>query len=423
MSFTRYRGGRLPPHPDDTHPRLWVDDFLSPMRASIPDTISWAGGITDWGMDLNDQLGDCGIAGADHWQMAWSQAASGSHASWGDALVQETYSAVGGYKPGDPSTDNGISLQDMLSYWRKTGIVLPGGKTDKILAYGALRPGSWLRPERVTAMWNFGPLYTGLNLPQSAEDAFPQPWTVVPGSPIAGGHCVLQVEELRATDEIGYVSWGQVVRASRAFLMQYAEEIWVAITQDFIERSGANPDGVDLQGMNEALGQLTGSSNPLGLKTATYMGGTMSETSEQGVSGPSNWLGGVPGPGEPQATDANPEQEQAPAEEPQAAEAETAAAEPEPSSAYAQAGPPEAVPVITATSNESPKLAPNAVSASAKAHHGLEAIKELAASGEQEALGEIKSIAARIQAELEKYLPAGMLQAAEAEGKALAQGK
>lgn len=273
MAFTRYKGGRLPAHPDETHPRLWVDDFIVPdlgmlsgpgFGAAIED-VDYGSAITSWPMDLNDSLGDCGIAGADHGQMAWNQYATGSHQSWGDEIIEQVYSAVGGYVPGDPSTDNGIVLQDMLDYWRKTGVMLADGTVDKIAFFGAMRPGSWNRARRVLGIRTFGGLYKGYNLPESAEQAFPGDWVLVPGSPAAGGHCTWQTAEYHTTDEGRDISWGQPVKVQKAFMMASLEEVWVIGSHDFVEVNGRNPSGIDLEGMNEALSALTGQTNAMKL--------------------------------------------------------------------------------------------------------------------------------------------------------------
>jgi len=250
-----------PPHPDDTHPRLWLDDFMP--KAEPPDgpVADWFSGIS-FPMDLNDQVGDCGIAAMDHYQMSMDAFGSGSCASWGDGTCQQLYETLGGYVPGDPSTDQGTNLQDNLTWWRHNPV-----KGTEILAFGAMRLGTWLRPERLHALHAFGPGYIGGLLPQSAEQQFPGDWTVVPGSPPAGGHAVTEAGEVLGTDDVRFTSWGAVVKASRAFFMQFVTEYWCIIDAQGIERNGANQYGWDITGMNEALTALTGQVNVLKLTT------------------------------------------------------------------------------------------------------------------------------------------------------------
>jgi hypothetical protein len=211
---------------------------------------------------MENGAGTCGIAGMDHLQMAWNQATRGSCASWGNDTVLSLYEYLSGYLRGDPTTDKGTILQDNLNFWRKEGV-----NRDKILFFGALRPGSWLRPERIKALQAFGGLYLGINVPESAEQAFPGDWVYVPRSPLAGPHCVVQHGELLGWHEARLSSWGAIVKAATGFLMHTIEEAWVVGASDFIEVNGKNPSGLDVAGMNDALGVLTDTSNPLGLKT------------------------------------------------------------------------------------------------------------------------------------------------------------
>lgn len=249
-----------PPHPDFYKPRLWLDDFAPNVIPPDSTTANWASRVPSFPMDLNDQLGDCGITGMDHYQMSESQYGSGSSTSWGDSTCLQLYEQLGGYVQGDPSTDNGTVLQDNLNFWRNNAI-----NGSKILAFGALR--SWNWRQRLHALHAFGPGYIGMSLPQSAEQQFPGDWTLVPGSPPAGGHCVTIAAELMSTDDIRLTTWGAVVKASRAFFMATVSEYWVIITEAGIERNGVNQYGWDVTGMNEALAALTGQSNPLKLKT------------------------------------------------------------------------------------------------------------------------------------------------------------
>jgi hypothetical protein len=259
-----HRYGRKPPYPNDTHPRLYIDDFLKP-GFTIPASVDFCSEVTSWPMSLNDTLRDCTIAAANHTQMAWNQFAHGSNTPWTDDQVLAAYEAIGGYVPGDPSTDNGCVMQDVLQYWKTEGIA-----GDKILAYGAIR--NWTGPARIQCLYTFGSIYTGINCPQSAETEYDdnQPWIYVPDSPDEGGHCIdLQAEidsPPGAPPGMRVVSWGRAIPTSAGFYMNYTEEAWVIVTQDFIEVDGKNPDGIDLQAMNEALQALTGDSNPLGLK-------------------------------------------------------------------------------------------------------------------------------------------------------------
>ena len=141
--------------------------------------------------------------------MALNAYAHNEFASWGNDALLKLYGQTGGYVLGDESTDNGTSLQDNLGLWRNEGVPLPGGGTDKILFFGALRPGSWFRAERMQAMRAFGGIIYGHQWPESAEHQFPNALTYIPGSANAGGHCTVQLGELTGENEIRDCCWGK----------------------------------------------------------------------------------------------------------------------------------------------------------------------------------------------------------------------
>lgn len=279
MPFRVYKGGRRPAYPDFYRPRIWADDFAPApdvmAAASAAEIADWASRVTDWPMDMNgpdpsnppqipDGIGDCGWAGLDHLQMAGHAYGDGNVRSWGNDTLLQCYGQTGGYVLGDPSTDNGTVLQDNLAFWKHNPI-----EGDQILAYAALRPGTWFRAERVYYQRVFGSLYLGHDWPESAEQQAQdgEPFTVVPGSPSAGGHCTTEARETTSYAEIGLPCWGALRQATRGFFMATVTEAWVVITPDTIERNGANQYGYNMQAMNVAISSLTGQSNPLKLST------------------------------------------------------------------------------------------------------------------------------------------------------------
>ena len=69
----------------------------------------------------NDALGDCVIAGGYHILGTWTGNATGVPFHATAAQIIADYHAIGGYVPGDLSTDNGCQLQDAIDYWTKKG--------------------------------------------------------------------------------------------------------------------------------------------------------------------------------------------------------------------------------------------------------------------------------------------------------------
>jgi hypothetical protein len=205
--------------------------------------------VTDWQMALNDQVGDCTIAGACH--MFAAMAVYGGHPEplFSDQEITTAYSAVSGYVPGDPSTDNGADMQTVLAYLQATGMTDEAGHVHKVAGYAAFGdPADEVLLAQVLDV--FGSVYVGVNLPSSAETEFGQgqPWDWQPSSQIAGGHCiVLQKRSVGGIGVLDYVTWGAVTKATRGFQRHYAEEAWAVVGADWLEASGDSITGLDLQ--------------------------------------------------------------------------------------------------------------------------------------------------------------------------------
>ena len=91
----------------------------------------------NWEMLGNDQYGDCVWAGAAHETMLWNKEAARA-VTFNNQSVLKDYSAVTGFNPNDPNTDQGTDMQVAASYRRKTGVLDANGKRHKVIAYLAL---------------------------------------------------------------------------------------------------------------------------------------------------------------------------------------------------------------------------------------------------------------------------------------------
>ena len=189
-----------------------------------------------WPMDLNDRLGDCTIAAVSHCATLWTANAQVKPFLMSDADIEAAYSQLGGYIPGNASTDGGCVEQDVLQAWCRDGI-----DGDKLEGYVALNCTD-LDEIKDAISW-FGCAYLGINLPRSAlenSDA----WNKVPGSPIEGGHAVVLAGY--SGDVFQTVSWGKLIPTTADFLLTYMEEAYGLISRDFIDETGKTPAGFDL---------------------------------------------------------------------------------------------------------------------------------------------------------------------------------
>jgi hypothetical protein len=244
---------------DASKPRLELDAYLNVEELATPAVVDFASEVVTWPMYGNDTIGDCTAACVGHQVQAWT-CYTGAEVDIPEADIIQLYSAVSGYVPGKPSTDQGATVQDTLTYMRKNGVPVAG---HKILAFAQLKDLSKIHD----ALWMFGSVYLGFDCPESALEQFDndQPWSLVPGSPIAGGHAVplqLSAPTLRGVPQYQVVTWGKLQGMTQAFMDTYVEEAWVIITNDWLDKNGNTPEGLNLQALGQDLADLTGEPNP-----------------------------------------------------------------------------------------------------------------------------------------------------------------
>jgi hypothetical protein len=211
----------------------------------------------NWGMDGNDQWGDCTCADPAHRLMLWTAQGSGKIVVATTAETLALYSAVTGFNPNDPSTDQGSDLPTVAAYLDKTGFTV-GGKVYKETAWGTINPAN-------TDHWKwaiciFGCVPIGINIQQAQVDQFNagQPWDYVPGSPIVGGHDVLLVE-YQPDGSVQLITWGMRWPATAAFMDPangIVDEVVPAVSSYFLTPSGVAPSGVNLTAMLTDLHSL-----------------------------------------------------------------------------------------------------------------------------------------------------------------------
>jgi hypothetical protein len=231
LKFEKYRTTKLPKHPTQ---------FGHEKAVNVP-----------WGALGNLDYGDCVWAGADHEHLLWN-AEAGKSVQFTDQTALADYSAVTGFNPNDPNSDQGTYTRDALNYRRKTGIVDAAGKRHKIGAYVALNPQDLT--QLAEALFVFGCLSLGIQFPQSAFDQFDQhhAWAPVAGSPIEGGHYVPIVAR-RYYFEV--VTWGRVQAVTGAFIREFADEAFACISEDAL-KNGKSPEGFDLSQLQADLNAL-----------------------------------------------------------------------------------------------------------------------------------------------------------------------
>ncbi len=196
----------------------------------------------------NDTLGDCVIAGIAH-LVGVLTANAGDQFVFSNDQIVALYSAIGGYVPGDSSTDNGCDEQTALNYWENHGA--PAGSTHKIAGWLAVDATDLT--EVRTALWLFENLVFGIELPDAWINPMPSApgftWDAAGDPDPNNGHCVVGVGY--NADGVVIDSWGMTGLVTNAAVSQYAGkaaggELYTVVSQDGLNKATKKaPAGFD----------------------------------------------------------------------------------------------------------------------------------------------------------------------------------
>jgi hypothetical protein len=209
-----------------------------------------------WGMLANDRWGDCVFAGAAHETMTFTAEGSDHPAIFTSAGVLSDYSAVTGFDPSNPASDQGTDVQAAAAYRQKMGVIDANGVRHKIDAYADIAVGNL--DQLATAIYIFGAAGVGVALPSSAEDQFNQsrPWSIVSGDTNVGGHYVPFVGRNSAGNFIG-VTWGRLQAAEPDWLKEYMDEGICYLSVEILKATTKlSPEGYNLDALTQYLKEV-----------------------------------------------------------------------------------------------------------------------------------------------------------------------
>lgn len=240
--------GRIAPRTDRLSALPLFPDYTARLPEP-PSSVTWSDKVKSWPMLANDSVGDCTVAAVAHLIQLWT-AANGAGVVPTDQEVLEFYSAVTGYDPADPSTDQGAVMVDVLSAWHKQGITI-GGAVHKLAGFARTRVGHHTHVKQ--AIQIAGGVCLGVALPDAWFDS--DVWDVGRGPKyrIAGGHEIAGIDYTQ--DTLTVVSWGRLYKMTWRALDKYCEEVQVPVSQDWADADGA-PSGFDLETLLADMGQL-----------------------------------------------------------------------------------------------------------------------------------------------------------------------
>jgi hypothetical protein len=228
--------------------KLYLKNYLKtavlpPAPASCSYTAKAANALSN--MYLNDQLGDCVIAGGYHIVGTETGNATGAPFVATSSQIIADYSAIGGYVPGDPSTDQGCDEQTAMNYWQSHGFA-DGTKISGWLAIDATN-----QTEIMQAMYLFENLLFGIELPDAWINPTPSASGFVwsDGQPDPNnGHCVIGVGynstgvQIDTWGMIGTITWAAI---SHLCSSAGGGELYVLLTPDQVAKGQQTaPNGV-----------------------------------------------------------------------------------------------------------------------------------------------------------------------------------
>lgn len=199
--------------------------------------------VTNFPMFGNDVHGDCVKAGEAHLvQVFDAEVKEADTIPTEDAVVAEYFEETGG-------ADSGLVEADALHKWYTVGCW-----GNKLAGYAPVNPRNLIEVHQAVAF--YGGAMLGVALPQSAQEQFGsnEPWTVEPGSPILGGHCI---------DLVGYdaqylyaVTWGKTVAITYPWFASYVSECWALLSQEFAEAGHGPVPAIDFKSLQADLSRI-----------------------------------------------------------------------------------------------------------------------------------------------------------------------
>jgi len=239
------------------HPMLFLKHYLmNPRAVTVPDQINWTTLVNDgFGIIGNDNYGDCVEAGIYH---ADQVLGSGYDPTASDALG--LYSTLTGFNPNVPSSDQGSDIPSSLDWWLSNP--LPGSGS-RLGAYLSLDVRDLT--EVALGLWLGGSVIVGGDIPYSAETQFDRnmPWTVVPGSPIVGGHSWIISMNTTSAQVSGGITWGKFQTWTYKWWNKYVSEAYVLFAEEWVAPpNGVAPNHIAWSDLNADISSLWGITGP-----------------------------------------------------------------------------------------------------------------------------------------------------------------
>jgi hypothetical protein len=244
FDLSKVKLGRKPARKDAR--TLKLADYIKGLPPP-PESVDNTQGVQEWGMFLNDQIGDCTIAACLHCIQVLRLSLESTLWLPPDSLALELYEKWAGYEPGNPSTDQGAEELGILTDWRKSTI-----DGHNLFAFVEPDPQNLTHIEQ--AIYLFGGVYIGLDLPASIQGQ--EVWDVVDGpaaDDILGGHAVYCPAYDGREGTITAITWGALQKMTVNFWLEYCEESHALLSAT----DWNSPQQIGYQALQADLAQVT----------------------------------------------------------------------------------------------------------------------------------------------------------------------
>jgi len=255
MTTARQLGRR---HPKNA-PALRAGTFLRKGAVpTAPQAIDNFTEVSDWGLYGNDQFGDCGPTSVANQRKLITRYLGGTEESPTQDDVFDLYRRSGNpeFDPKTGAGDDGVDMQTMLEAVHADGI----GST-RCLGFAKVDVTDLAEVRASIA--TFGSLLLGVDLETAQETQTDRRLWDYRQSSEWGGHAVLagRYTSARTGDDVGVVTWAEVVGTTDEFWERQVEEAWLVIwpehlgTVEFLT-------GVDVAALAAEYEALTGRQFP-----------------------------------------------------------------------------------------------------------------------------------------------------------------
>jgi hypothetical protein len=200
-----------------------LSHYASASLPTPPRSFDYGARVKHYPMALNDKYGDCTIAGVVHMlQLMYAEVGEVFDCP-DDSIVRDTYFWLSG------GQDSGLVEHQVLQMWMQHGLF-----DHKIVGYAPVNVKD--KKKMADALYAFGALYIGIEMPAEAEQQFENniPWQIdAQSGPPTGGHCVVATGMNPLGIDI--ITWGVETSMTWEWWDRYGTEAWVVIPEIFVE--------------------------------------------------------------------------------------------------------------------------------------------------------------------------------------------